>query len=118
MNNQVIPAEAVAAAVTAYINAAHPVGLAEIEAILEAAAPHMPQQVSVIHGGHDAESHARSFNEGYETAKAQDLADDPSLAQDWLAEKLAGAWERGRDAEFQRSVMKRQTDRNPYRPTP
>lgn len=31
---------------------------------------------------------------------------------------LAGAWEEGRDAEFQRSVMKRQSDPNPYRPTP
>lgn len=28
---------------------------------------------------------------------------------------LAEAWEQGRDAEFQRSVMKRQTDPNPYR---
>lgn len=27
----------------------------------------------------------------------------------------AEAWEEGRDAEFQRSVMKRQTDDNPYR---
>ena len=28
---------------------------------------------------------------------------------------LAEAWEQGRDAEFQRSVMKRQADPNPYR---
>lgn len=36
-----IPDEAVKAAAEAYINATRPVGLAEIEAILEAAAPHM-----------------------------------------------------------------------------
>ena len=30
-------------------------------------------------------------------------------------EALAEAWEQGRDAEFQRSVMKRQADPNPYR---
>lgn len=37
----------------------------------------------------DMEQHARSFNEGYETAVAQGLADDPTLAGDWLAERDA-----------------------------
>lgn len=45
----------------------------------------------VIHVAHDTEAHARSFNEGYETAIAQGLADDPTLAQDWLDAKLADA---------------------------
>lgn len=46
---------------------------------------------TVVHIHHDAEAHARSFNEGYETAVAQQLAHDPSLADDWLQEKLREA---------------------------
>lgn len=46
---------------------------------------------TVVHVHHDTEAHARSFNEGYETAVAQGLADDPSLADDWLQEKLLEA---------------------------
>jgi len=42
---------------------------------------------------HDLESHARSFNEGYEAAVTQGLADDPSLADDWLQEKIRQAKE-------------------------
>ena len=38
-----------------------------------------------VHYG-DSEAHARSFYEGFETAVAQGLADDPAAAQDWLAE--------------------------------
>lgn len=49
----------------------------------------------VIHIPHDTEAHARSFNEGYETAVAQELAEDPSLAHDWLNEKLAETWDEG-----------------------
>lgn len=49
------------------------------------------QAVAVIHVAHDAEAHARSFNEGYETAMAQELADDPTTAQDWLDAKLKAA---------------------------
>ena len=44
---------------------------------------------------HDIEHHAASFNEGYEAAMAQHLADDPSLAEDWLNTKLADAWDKG-----------------------
>lgn len=52
--------------------------------------------VPVIHvHHHDIEHHAASFNEGYEAAMAQHLADDPSLAEDWLNAKLAGAWVEG-----------------------
>ena len=61
-----------------------------IRTILEAAAPHL--LVHVHH--HDIEHHARSFNEGYETAVTQGLADDPTLADDWLNAKLAEAWDR------------------------
>lgn len=43
----------------------------------------------------DIEDHARSFNEGYETAMAQHLADDPAAADDWLNAKLAEAWDEG-----------------------
>jgi len=47
---------------------------------------------TVIHvHHHDIENHARSFNEGYETAMAQELADNPTTAQDWLEEKLQEA---------------------------
>jgi len=41
MTNQTIPAEAINAAAKAYIDASRPIGLAEIEEILEAAAPYM-----------------------------------------------------------------------------
>ena len=61
----------------------------DIRRILEAAAPHM--LIHVHH--HDIENHARSYNEGYETCMAQDLAADPTIAQDWLDEKLAEAWD-------------------------
>lgn len=58
--------------------------------------------VAVVHvahdtEAHDTEAHARSFNEGYETAMAQELADDPTTAQDWLDEKLANAKAEGWD---------------------
>jgi hypothetical protein len=36
---------------------------------------------------HDMEQHARSFNEGYETAMAQHLAPDMGTATDWLEEQ-------------------------------
>lgn len=45
----------------------------------------------VVHVHHDTEAHARSFNEGYERAVTQGLADDPTLADDWLQEKLREA---------------------------
>lgn len=54
---------------------------------IESAAPYM--LVHVHH--HDIEAHARSFNEGYEAAVTQGLADDPSLADDWLQAKLREA---------------------------
>jgi len=48
---------------------------------------------------HDIEAHARSFNEGYEAAVTQGLADDPTLADDWFQEKIreakAEAWSEG-----------------------
>ncbi|GIG27167.1 hypothetical protein [Cellulomonas denverensis] len=37
----------------------------------------------------DSEAHAAWFNEGFETAVTQGLADDPALAADWLAEREA-----------------------------
>lgn len=36
--------------------------------------------------GNDMEAHASSFNEGYETAVTQGLADDPTRAEEWLAD--------------------------------
>lgn len=39
---------------------------------------------------HDIEAHAASFNDGYDTAMAQDLAADPALAADWLEAHDAG----------------------------
>lgn len=41
-----------------------------------------PHVVWVHHA--DMEGHATSWNEGYEAAVAQGLADDPTLAQEWL----------------------------------
>jgi len=61
---------------------------------LEAAALHM--LVRVHH--HDIENHARSFNEGYTAAVTQGLADDPTLADDWLQEKIREAKAEGWDA--------------------
>ena len=59
----------------------------DVTAVLEGAAPHM--LVHVHH--HDIEHHARSFNEGYEAAVTQGLADDPTLADDWFQGKLREA---------------------------
>lgn len=42
--------------------------------------------VVVVEHHMDIEAHARSFNEGFETAVAQGLADDPALAAEWLAQ--------------------------------
>jgi hypothetical protein len=61
------------------------------EAILTAAGFGLLAEPIVIHVHHDTEAHARSFNEGYEAAVTQGLADDPSLAGDWLDAKLADA---------------------------
>jgi len=76
----------------------------EIRLALEAAAQHL--LIHVHH--HDIENHARSFNEGYETCMAQELADDPTTAQDWLDEKIrearAAAWEEGAAAAWSRST--------------
>jgi urease accessory protein UreF len=49
------------------------------------------QPAIVIHVAHDTEAHARSFNEGYEAAVRQGLADDPALAGDWFEGKLREA---------------------------
>jgi len=46
---------------------------------------------TIVHVHHDTEAHARSFNEGYEAAITQGLADDPTLADDWLQTKLREA---------------------------
>jgi hypothetical protein len=60
------------------------------------AGTHMP--IMQIHH-HDIESHACSFNEGYEAAVTQGLADDPTLAEDWFQQKIreakAEAWSEG-----------------------
>jgi hypothetical protein len=56
-----------------------PILLAEVARLTAAT----PQLIEVHH--HDLEAHAASFNEGYEAAMTQGLADDPSLAEDWLA---------------------------------
>ena len=81
---------------------------AKVRAALEAAAPYMP--IHVHH--HDIEHHARSFNEGYETAMAQELADDPATAQDWLDAKLAIAWDEGYTTG---NAHNGRRDANPYR---
>lgn len=39
----------------------------------------------------DPEAYARGHNDGYEAAIAQGLADDPTLADDWLQAKLRAA---------------------------
>lgn len=44
-----------------------------------------PRHEVVLHVHHfDMENHAESFNGGYEAAVTQGLADDPTLAQEWL----------------------------------
>jgi hypothetical protein len=43
----------------------------------------------------DPEAFARGFNTGYEAAVSQGLADDPTLADEWLQEKLSEARREG-----------------------
>jgi hypothetical protein len=89
-------------------------------AALEAAAPHM--LIHVHH--HDIEHHARSFNDGYEAAVTQGLADDPTLADDWFQEKVreakAEAWDEGQGAGWNDCLLDLQNGgakatSNPYR---
>lgn len=56
------------------------------------------ERAAVIHvsTAPDMEVRAELFNEGYEAAMAQHLADDPTLADDWLREQRALAWDEGR----------------------
>ena len=49
------------------------------------------EEATVIHVHHDIEAHARSYNEGYDAAVTQGLADDPSLADDWFQDKIREA---------------------------
>lgn len=101
---QVIPEKAVEAAMLAlgeqYGDDAHCKEREYVVTILEAAAPH--SLVHVHH--HDIEHHARSFNQGYEAAVTQGLADDPTLADDWFQEKIreakAEAWDECERAEY------------------
>lgn len=80
-----------------------------------------PIVVEVHH--HDIEKLAEWFNEGYETAVAQGLADDPTLAADWLAEHdrevAARAWDQGVRTTFTRIVLREGLAdvlvRNPHR---
>lgn len=51
----------------------------------------------VLTTGNDMEAYASAFNDGYETAAAQGLADDPGLAGDWLEEQLERARRAVRD---------------------
>jgi hypothetical protein len=61
------------------------------EAMLTAAGYGPAGATAVIHVAHDTEAHARSYNEGYDAAVTQGLADDPTLADDWLQDKLRTA---------------------------
>ena len=112
----VIPEEAVQAVhavILPYVDDEHFDLSAVARAALEAAAPHM-----LIHlHHHDIEKHAASFNEGYETAMAQELADDPTTAQDWLEEKMAEAKAEGWDAstKLHLHMFGRSLTDNPYR---
>lgn len=71
--------------------------LAEARTALEAAAPFIRAQamedttVIHVHSHHDIEAHARIYNEGYDAAVTQGLADDPSLADDWFQGKIREA---------------------------
>jgi len=53
-----------------------------------------PDRTAVLHvsTAPDMETRAELFNEGYEAAMAQHLADDPSAAEDWLAKHDAVIW--------------------------
>lgn len=75
---------------------------------------------SMFHITNDMEAHIKSFNEGYEAAVTQGLADDPTLADDWFQEKIraakADAWDRGRAATFNDPLGMAFGDiTNPYR---
>ena len=52
--------------------------------------------------GFDIEAHAAAYNEGFQEAVAQGLADDPSLAGDWLATQKEQVRIEEREAWIQR----------------
>jgi len=68
---------------------------------------------------HDIEHHARSFNEGYEAAVTQGLADDPKLADDWFQDKIREAkqvaWHGGYIAGLHNMEFNGIPIPNPYR---
>lgn len=61
------------------------------------AAAHVPIMVHTC----DSEAYAAAWNDGYESAVTQGLADDPTLADDWFQEKIreakADSWDEGVD---------------------
>jgi hypothetical protein len=93
-------------------------GFAQHQADMLAAAGLLTSAEPVVMRVHygDSESHARSFNEGFETAVAQGLADDPTLATDWLAEHdaevrraaITEVWDQAQEAI--RSIQQQHTD--------
>lgn len=48
----------------------------------------------------DMETRVALLNEGYDTAIAQHMADDPERAEEWLDGKLAIAWAEGHESGF------------------
>ena len=75
---------------------------------------------SVVHVSHyDMEARAAHFNEGYEAAMSQHLAEDPSAAEDWLNAKLAEAWREGFSAGYADGTDTGPTSPdNPYKEAP
>lgn len=80
------------------------------------------QRVGVVHisTAPDMEVRAELFNEGYEAAMSQHLADDPSAAEDWLAKHddqvRAEGWDAAMSANFNNSGQPALAlTRNPYR---
>ena len=67
-----------------------------------------PHVVWVHHA--DMEGHATSWNEGYEAAVAQGLADDPTLAQEWLESRDDRIRAEAARA-IQREILEQRTDR-------
>lgn len=63
---------------------------AKHQATMVAAIVREAAQPVIIHHG-DPDTYAAACNEGFETAVAQGLADDPTLAYDWLQQKLREA---------------------------
>lgn len=91
------------------------------QSVIEIPAQGITLGAGVVVHHYDIEKHAESYNDGYADAVSQGLADDPTLAADWLAQQRAEAWAEGYAHGHQQACPGGCTHgvaRNPYGSTP